>query len=410
MEKTPTGKNKFLPYGRQHIFENDIEAVISVLKSDWITQGPRVPAFEKALTETLGARSAVACANGTAALHLCTMALGIGPGDVIVTTPISFLSSANCGRFVGAEVRFVDIEPQTALMDIEELKRILSEDTAHKIKAIVPVHFGGQPLNLPEIYKMALAHGAQVIDDACHAIGGTYSYDDASFRIGDGNFTDLTVFSFHPVKHIAMGEGGAITTNNEELAEKMRLLRTHDIHKEGLINEDMAYAPNGEVNPWYYEMHDLGYNYRLTDFQAALGLGQIARLDWSLKRRREIADLYRKLISEKFTRDEVSPLSTVKGTEHAYHLFVVQIDFDSIGTSRAEVMNYLRRRDIGTQVHYIPIHLQPYYRRHSGTRPGDFPNAEKYYEKALSLPMYPDLTDDDVTRVVAELAAALKND
>jgi len=407
MEKSPATKAKFLPYGRQHIFKNDIEAVCEVLKSDLITQGPVVPEFEKSLCDTLGAPYASACANGTAALHLAVLALGIGADDAVVTTPITFLSSANCARFVGAEVRFADIDPDTALMDPNGLEAVLARDKNHKIKVIVPVHFGGHPLELPAIYELAQKHGARVVDDACHAIGGSYENNGTRYRIGDGRFTDLTVFSFHPVKHIAMGEGGAVLTADPELAGKLALRRSHDMRKQDFINKDMAYSPDGEVNPWYYEMHELGYNYRLTEFQAALGISQLGRLKGSVARRGEIAALYRKLIAEKFSPDEVTPLKVQESVLHAYHLFVVRIAFDKFKTTRAKVMNYLRERDIGTQVHYIPVHLQPYYRRHCGTGPGDFPNAESYYEKALSLPMYPDLTDEDIARVVEELAGSL---
>lgn len=410
MTKSIQEISKFLPYGRQHISENDIKAVIEVLKSDYLTQGQRLPEFEKRLTEKLGASYASACANGTAALHLAVMALGLGPDDAIVTTPITFLASANCARFVGAEVRFCDVDPGTALMDPSALEKVLDDDPEHKIKAIIPVHLAGQPLDLPTIRDLAQKHGAEIIDDACHAIGGSYSYEGREYFIGGGDFTDLTVFSFHPVKHIAMGEGGAVMSNRKELIDKVHLLRTHDIHKSRYKNKDMAYAPDGSPNPWYYEMHDLGYNYRLTDFQAALGLSQFDRLDWSVDRRIEIADLYRKLVAAKFDPDHVAPLKLREGVKHAYHLMVLRIDFDKIGISRAEVMNRLREKGIGTQVHYIPVHLQPYYREHSGTKPGDFPNAEEYYRRALSFPMYPDLTDDDIVRVVDELAEILKRD
>ena len=400
-------KSKFLPYGRQHIFGDDIDAVIKVLKSDWLTQGPRVPAFEQELCETLKAKNAAACANGTAALHLSMMALGLGPGDAIVTAPITFLSSANCARFVGADVQFADTDPDTALMDPSSLESILKRDTERRIKAVIPIHFAGQPLDLPTLYKLTREHGAYLVDDACHAIGGSYIHDNKEYFIGDGQFTDMTVFSFHPVKHIAMGEGGAVITNNDKFAEKMRLARCHDIRKQGLLNKDMAFDSAGDVNPWYYEMHELGYNYRLTDFQAALGLSQIGRLDWSVSRRRDIAVLYRKLIGETFSSENIAPLSFRENAKHAYHLFVVQIDFDKLGVGRAEVMNYLREHKIGTQVHYIPVHLQPYYRKHSGTKAGDFPHAENYYSKALSLPMYPDLTNDDIRRVIEVLAKAV---
>ncbi len=408
MSKQNDREDKFLPYGRQHIWPSDTEAVLKVLSSDWLTQGPRVPAFEEALAEVLRARHVVACANGTAALHLAMLALNVGPGDVVVTTPITFLSSANCARFVGARVRFVDIEPDTALMDVAALAEVLGRDTEHKIRAVVPVHFAGQPAALPDIFRITREHETYLVDDACHALGATYMHENRPSHIGSGSHSDLTVYSFHPVKHIAMGEGGAVASSDKTWADRMRLHRTHDIHKDGFLNNDMAHDRDGRVNPWYYEMHELGYNYRLTDFQAALGLSQMERLDWSLKRRKEIAALYDRLLAERFDPDDIRPLTLKANSNHAWHLFVVLIEFEKFNVTRAQVMNHLREKGIGTQVHYIPIHLQPYYRRHCGTKPGDFPNSEHYYERALSLPMFPDLSDDDINRVVESLAEFLK--
>lgn len=398
---------KFLPYGHQHVTEDDITAVCDVLKSDWLTQGPTIVDFEHALADRLGAEEAVACSSGTAALHLCMLALGIGPGDAIITSPNTFAASANCAQFVGADVYFADIDSKTGLIDPESIDRLLKKDNEKKIKAIIPVHFAGQPADLPAIYDLAKKHGAFVIDDACHAIGASYNYDGKEHRIGNSPHSDLTVFSFHPVKHIAMGEGGAITTNLPETADRLRLFRNHGISRESKINEDMAISREGISNPWYYEMAELGFNYRLTDIQAALGIEQLKRLDWSLEKRRELAVNYCCLIQEKFTDNEVLPLINRSDVENSYHLFVVQIEFEKIGVSRAIVMNELRAQGIGTQVHYIPVHLQPYYQRNCGTKSGDCPNTEAYYEKALSLPMYPNLTEDDIRRVVDELAVAL---
>lgn len=398
----------FLPYGRQNVTEDDIRAVTRVLCSDWLTQGEGVPAFEKALAGRLCAGHAVACSNGTAALHLSMLALGIGPDDAVVTSANSFLASANCARYVGAEVRFTDIDPDTGNMSVPSLSRLLENDGERRIKAVVPVHFAGQPVDLPAIYSLACDHGAKVVSDACHAIGAEYRAGDSIHRVGDGLHSHLTVFSFHPVKHVAMGEGGAITTNNGDLAERLRLYRNHGMLREGLERTDLAFDTAGSANPWYYEMHQLGFNYRLTDIQAALGLSQLKRLDWSLQRRSEIACLYDDLIQRSFPDGSVRPLQLRRGRTHAYHLFVVAIDFPRFGVERAALMRSLRSMQIGTQVHYIPIPYQPYYRNLYRLRREDFPGAQGYYDRCLSLPMYPTLTDDDVERVVQALETTLK--
>jgi UDP-4-amino-4,6-dideoxy-N-acetyl-beta-L-altrosamine transaminase len=400
-------EEKFLPYGKHHIANEDIEAAVGVLKSDWLTQGPIVPEFEDAFADYQGASHAVACSNGTAALHLSMLALDLKPGDAVVTSPNSFVSSANCARFVGANVIFADIDPATGLIDPESVERILKKDSGRTIRAIIPVHFAGQPADLPALHELAVKHGAWIVDDACHALGATYTHREQEYRMGGNPHSDLTVFSFHPVKHVAMGEGGAIVTDNDDLAERVRLYRNHGITRSDFINTDLAHDEDGVPNPWYYEMHQLGYNYRLTDIQAALGLSQLRRLQESLRRRREIAQQYRRLIVDVFRDGEVVPLEVTPQANHAYHLFVVKIDFGRLGLSRAVVMNRLRAEGIGTQVHYIPVHLQPYYHRMNMTDPRSLPGVEEYYARALTLPMYPDLTDDDVERVVEELAAAL---
>ncbi len=335
------------------------------------------------------------------------LAAGVGEGDIVVTSSISFLSSANCARFVGAEVRFTDVEETTGLMTPEELEKILRADKEKKIKVVIPVHFAGQPVDVAEISKLAHAHGALVVDDACHALGAEFEDDGKNFRIGGTPYTDMTVFSFHPVKHVAMGEGGAVVTAEKKWEERLRRFRNHGMRKEDFAFPGMAFAPDGSVNPWYYEMHELGFNYRITDIQAALGIRQLERLDWSLLNRRRIASNYTRLLAESFDDKQVKPLETKPHRTHAYHLFVVLIDFDAFQLSRATVMNRLREMGIGTQMHYIPIPLQPYYRARYGTQPGDFPHAEQYYSHALSLPMYPDLTEEDCKRVVESLKVAL---
>ncbi len=397
----------FLPYGRQNVTESDIEAVTQVLRSDWLTQGPAVPAFEKKLAETVGSAFGVACANGTAALHLAMLALGIREGDVVVTSTNTFLASANCARYAGAGVKFADIDPNTGLIDIQSLKRILSADRERRIKAVIPVHFAGQPVDLASVHAMASKHGAYVVDDACHAIGSDYESGNRRHLIGGNPHSDLTVFSFHPVKHVAMGEGGAVTTSNEELASRLKLFRNHGMQKGDFVQEEMALSGDGEVNPWYYEMQNPGYNYRLTEMQAALGLGQIKRLSESVERRNQLAEKYRLIIADTFAPEEVRPLDQSTSVTNAYHLFVVRVDFERLAVSRAQVMTKLREFGIGTQVHYIPVHTQPYYRKVSPTRAGELPGADEYYSQALSLPMYPELTAPDCERVVRSLRDVL---
>jgi UDP-4-amino-4,6-dideoxy-N-acetyl-beta-L-altrosamine transaminase len=403
-EKT---QRKFLPYGRQQVTQEDIDGVCDVLRSDWLTQGPAVPLFEKKLSITLGSKPAVACATGTAALHLAMMALDVGSGDVVVTTPITFLADANCARHAGADARFVDIDPETACMCPDALERVLAEDFEHRVKVVIPVHFAGQPAALPRIYSLAEAHGAVVVDDACHAPGAWYEDGEARYGMGASPHSLMTVFSFHPVKHVAMGEGGAVLCDDPDLLDRLRMLRNHGITRDDLVLDDMAFDENGELNPWYYEMPRLGYNYRVSDIQAALGITQLERLEKSVVRRNYLADYYRRQLETRFPNRTARPLILRPGVRHAYHLFVVRIDFEKHGVSRAKVMRRLRDAGIGTQVHYIPLHLQPYYRQVNGTGPGDYPAAEGYYEQALTLPLYPQLEEGDVDRVLDELGAAL---
>lgn len=402
-------ETSFLPYGHQHIDDDDIQAVVEVLKSDWMTQGPAVPAFEEALADFLDVRETVAVSNGTAALHLALLALGIGPGDAILTSPITFMASANCARYVGADVIFADVDAETGLIDPASVEKILKSKQGQKIKAIIPIHFAGQPADLPALSALARRYDLFVIDDACHAIGATYQHKGKTLKIGNSRHSEMTIFSFHPVKHIAMGEGGAIATDNTELAEKLRTLRNHGIERQIFVNQDMATTDDGIPNPWYHEMSRLGYNYRLTDMQAALGQTQLKKLPDSLEKRNQIAGWYRELIKKAFPSGDIDCLRLNNDLSHAYHLFVVKIDFGNIGLSRAVIMNRLRARGIGTQVHYIPVHLQPYYQNLYHGQAGDLPGADEYYQSALSLPMYPDLTRHDIERVVAELKEALSS-
>ncbi len=381
-----------------------------VLRSDRITQGPTIEAFERALAERVGADEAVLCSNGTAALHLTMLALGIGPGDAILTTPVTFLADANCARYVGADVVFADIDPMTGLVNPDAVENTLANDQDHRIKAIVPVHFAGQPADMPMLRQIAEQYDVLVVEDGCHAISAAYEYDGTVAKVGGCHHSDMTVFSFHPVKHVAMGEGGAVTTNSPEIAERLRLFRNHGMQKGDFICPEQGMASDETPNPWYYEMQELGYNYRATDIQAALGLSQLNKLDWSIQNRQELAAAYTRLIQDLFPDGGVVPLANRPDQINAYHLFVSLIDFDRFGKDRATVMNELREAGIGTQVHYIPLHLQPYYRRLYNHRMGDFPHAEAYYRRALSLPMFPDLTDTDAEYVVKVLAETLRGD
>lgn len=402
-----TDRERFLPYGRQSISEADIQSVVEVLRSDWLTQGPAVPRFEERLREWTGTPHAVACANGTAALHLAMLALEIGPGDQVLTTPITFLASANCARYVGADVRFADVNAATGLMDPGATARALEADRDHRIKAIIPVHFAGQPVDLELFEQMAKDHGAALVDDACHALGAQIRRKGAWVPIGQRADGGLSVFSFHPVKHVTTGEGGAVTTSDERLAERLRVFRTHGIQKCDFQNQAMAMDPAGEVNPWYYEQQMLGFNYRLTDIQAALGASQMGMLSASIQKRNSLAVCYAQAIQSAFPEGGVQGLDQGPNIINAYHLYVARIDFARFGVTRGAVMQRLRAAGIGTQVHYIPVHLQPYYQTHSKTRLGDFPQAEAFYASALSLPMFPELTEADVHRVVEELARCL---
>ena len=374
---------KPIPYGRQHITEEDIKAVVDVLKSDYLTQGPAVPAFEKAFAEYVGSKYAVAVANGTAALHLCTLALGVKPGDKVITSPITFAASANCVRYCGGEVVFSDIDPETHILDTDKVLKLLKSSPKGTYKGIIPVDFAGYPCNLEDFRNLADEFGLWIIEDACHAPGGYFTDSKGNNQnCGNGNFAELAIFSFHPVKHIAAGEGGMITTNNEELYNKLRNLRTHGIQQ---IPEKRQY----NHGLWYYEMQDLGYNYRLTDIQAALGNSQLKSAEKGLERRREIAAIYEKEFTGKpFIKRQAG---VVYG--HAYHLYVAEFE------DRDKLYKYLRDNNIFAQVHYIPVHLMPYYRQF-GWKDGDMPVAENYYSSCLSMPLYPSLTDEQLQYVI----------
>jgi UDP-4-amino-4,6-dideoxy-N-acetyl-beta-L-altrosamine transaminase len=373
---------KPIPYGRQHITQEDVEAVTAVLQSDILTQGPTIEEFEKKFASYIGSTYAVAVSNGTAALHLCALALHVNSSSKVITTSITFAASANCIRYCEGSVDFVDIDSNTYLLDIEKVEKQIQSKPAGYYSGIVAVDFAGHPVNLESFRNLANKYHLWIIEDACHAPGG-YFTDSKNVRqnCGNGNYADLAIFSFHPVKHIATGEGGMVTTNDKSLYDKLILLRTHGItRKPELLMENHG--------GWYYEMQELGYNYRITDFQAALGISQLKRADEGLKRRRSIAKKY----TESFAQIQ-SIITPAVEEGHAYHLYVIQVE------DRLDLYNYLKTKNIYSQVHYIPVHLMPYYKQ-LGWSKGDLPVAESYYEKCLSLPMYPTLADEELNYVI----------
>lgn len=375
-----------IPYGRQTIEEDDVQAVAAALRSDWLTTGPMVESFERAFAGYVGSRHAVAVANGTAALHAAMYALGIGPGDEVIVPAMTFAASANCVAFQGGTPVFADVDPETLLIDPAVVEAKISPRT----RAIIAVDYTGQPCDYDVLRDIALRRGIAIVDDACHALGGSYMGRNV------GSLADLNTFSLHPVKNMTTGEGGVITTDDENLAQKMRLFRNH-----GISNNHRDREANGS---WKYEMIDLGYNYRLTDFQCALGISQLKRLPAWISRRRAIAHAY----NDAFKRlDVVVPLRVRADVAHAYHLYVVQIDEARAGRDREDVYKALRSNGIGVNVHYIPVHLHPYYRRHFNTAEGMCPIAEAAYKRILSLPIYPGLTDDNIQKVISAVHDAV---
>lgn len=389
-----------IPYGRQHITDEDIQAVIEALESDYLTQGPRVSEFEDAFAHYVGSKYAIAISNGTAALHLCALALNVQEGDKVITTPITFAASANCVRYCGGEVVFVEIDPETYLLDIDKVRALLEASPKGTYKGIIPVDFAGRAVDLEAFRKLANEYNLWIIEDSCHAPGGYFRDGNGDQQnCGNGKFADLAIFSFHPVKHIASGEGGMITTNDQELYEKLLKLRTHGITKndseyqnsiEFAIGENRQSQINNHQYPnWYMEMQELGYNYRITDFQCALGSSQLKRAGQGIKRRSEIAKKYNEAFEAKeFIKGQSG---VVEG--HAYHLYVIEVN------NRLELYNYLREQNIYTQIHYIPCHLMPYYRQF-GWKEGDMPNAENYYKHCISLPIFPTLTNEQQDFVI----------
>lgn len=384
-----------IPYGRQNITDEDIQAVVTALKGDYLTQGPTILEFETKFANYIGCKYAVAVSNGTAALHLSTLALNINKGDKVITTPITFAASANCIRYCGGEVVFADIDPETYLLDIRKVTELLENAPKGTYKGIIPVDFAGRAVNLEAFRKLANQYDLWIIEDACHSPGGYFVDSENNIQnCGNGNFADLAVFSFHPVKHIATGEGGMITTNDEKLYHKLLQLRTHGITREVNSFENSMDLANGVEGittypGWYMEMQDLGFNYRFTDFQAALGISQLSKATDGIERRRAIANKYTKAFQDESFIKGMS--GVVEG--HAYHLFVIEVE------KRLELYNYLRENKIFAQIHYIPCHLMPYYKR-LGWKEGDMPVAENYYKSCLSLPMYPTLKEEELELVI----------
>lgn len=383
-----------IPYARQSIDASDIEAVIEVLRSDWLTQGPAIERFEQEVARFCGSAHAVAVSNGTAALHLACLALEVGPGDLVWTTPNTFVASANCALYCGAHVDFVDIDPGTFNMSPELLAAKLEESEKHGQlpKVVVPVDFGGQPCQLKEIALLGKRYGFRVLEDASHALGAEYR----AAKVGSNPYSDITVFSFHPVKIMTTGEGGMALTNDSELARRLRLLRTHG------ITRDLGAMSKTPEGGWYYEQLELGFNYRMTDIQAALGASQLSKVNQFVARRRELARQY----DRELCGLPVRPAEQLEGCSSAYHLYVICLQEERAARTRLDVYSGLRRAGIGVNVHYIPVHTQPYYRR-LGFKPDDFPNALRYYESAISLPLYYGLTDQQQQYVIDKLREQL---
>jgi perosamine synthetase len=415
-----------IPYGKQSIDETDIQAVVECLRSDFLTQGPKVAEFEQAFASKVGAKHAVAVNSGTAALHACMIALGIGPGDEVIVPPITFTASANCVLFVGGTPVFADVTP-SGHIDPEQIEQKITKNT----KAVIAVDYAGWPCNYGRILAICQAHGLKLICDACHALGATWNGKPV------GSIGLLNNFSFHPVKHIATGEGGMVTTDDAALAERMREFRTHGITKDasrfkGLgerveggngkadMEQSSAVTPHplslSERGPWHYEMHSLGFNYRMSDINCALGLSQLGKLDRFVARRRAIANMYYRgldniahvqLPTSDLSAFEESGTTRKELVTHSFHLFPVLIDYVALGKTRTRVMAELKARGVGTQVHYIPVCLQPYYRERLGIRPGHYPAAEAFFARELSMPMYPAMSDENVQVVIRALREAL---
>jgi UDP-4-amino-4,6-dideoxy-N-acetyl-beta-L-altrosamine transaminase len=393
-------KNKIIPYSKHNVTEEDIASVSKVLLGDYLTQGPVVKEFEENFANYVDAKYAVAVTNGTAALHLSALALCIKPGDKVITTSLTFAATANCVRYCGGEVVFVDIDPNTFLIDLDQVNKLLSESPKGTYKGIIPVDFAGRAVNLEKCKKIADDYGLWILEDACHAPGASFiDSNGISQKAGNGKFADLAIFSFHPVKHIATGEGGMITTNNESLFKQLLKLRSHGITRDSsfFINSiDKVGGAHSDIQypGWYMEMQELGYNYRITDFQCALGISQLKRADDGLKKRKQIAKKYDLAFQNLFkVNSQELEVNLNFEDQHAYHLYVL------LAEDRLGLYNYLKSNGIFAQIHYYPVHLMPYY-RNFGWKENDLPFVEEYYSKCISLPMYPTLTTEEQEYVI----------
>ena len=405
-----TEASKSLPYGRQWIDDDDVAAVVQCLRGDWLTQGPHVEQFEQALSSATGARYAVAVSSGTAALHLAALAAGVSPGDTGITAAITFVASANCIAYCGGQPSFADVDPHTGLIDLASLEEQVQRLTriGKGPRLIVPVDLTGQPADLPAVRVIAERCGAKVVEDAAHALGGAYEHKGTTFRAGCCAHSDMAILSFHPVKHVTTGEGGAVLTNDAGLAARLRNLRSHGIHR------DAGRLTRADEGPWYYEQDALGFNYRITDLQCALGVSQMMKLHRFVERRNAVARIYDEALARAPLAGWLAPLKRRPATAiHAYHLYVVCLvrqpgeTLEALALRRKALYVGLRERKIFTQVHYIPVPLQPYYQAQPGAADWHDSGAQAYYASCLSLPMYPLLSDSDVRRVVEALAQCM---
>jgi UDP-4-amino-4,6-dideoxy-N-acetyl-beta-L-altrosamine transaminase len=405
--------NLVIPYGRQDIDDADVDAVAKVVRGDFLTQGPTTEAFETSLKDYLGAKQVVSVSNGTAGLHLAFLSAGISKGDAVIVPAITFAATANAVLYCGATPVFADVDPETGNISVESINRCfkIAEKEGLKIKAIAPVHFAGRPCEMRQILEVAAPMKLMVVEDACHALGAEYrlSSDKPFQKVGSADFTSMAVFSFHPVKHITTGEGGAVSTADQKFAEKLKLLRSHGITKSESLFENgkLARDENGLINPWYQEMQDLGFNYRLCDIQAAIGCSQLRRLEHMVSRRRQIAKKYRESL-DNISGLSLPPLDSLYSI-NSYHLFPLRIDFKKRNLSRAKFIMALREAGVGSQVHYLPVPMHPYYQRNRGRWLSDtWPAAENFYENELSVPMFSKMTDNDVDKVASTITRLLK--